>query len=143
MLWPPPAGLLEMWWKWWVVELIVKEVIFAINGAVDMVSSFASFVCNGLDNTLQAIAVVDISLKVVGSVTSNSLFLLSNHILKFEELSTHPLKLGDLILNSELREISILAGRLKSLWVWIGDNVIWNRRIRLDVDDFGFAGLPE
>lgn len=123
----------------WVVKLLIKRLIiliFSSNLPIEVVSSISSFLGYHLDETFQAITVLDLLFDVVCGMNPKSLLLLEDQICEFLQLCFHPLKLGNIILNAVLREIVLLAKVLKSLRVGVGGDLVGNREVCLDVHDF-------
>jgi hypothetical protein len=103
-----PLRLLE-WSLWEVTEFLIEFLIVAMELAYDLVRSMTSSVGNCLENTLQAITILDIILIAIGSMFGNGLLLLVDEIFELFKLSPHPIKFGNVLFDAVLREVGALA----------------------------------
>jgi hypothetical protein len=107
------------------------------------VSSLSCFVGNCLGNTLQTVTVLNVFFEVCMSMSSDSLLLGPDKILELHHLCSQPVKLVHLLFNDELWEVLLMVSWLQILWVGVGDHLIIQAKVGLDVDDLGRISLSE
>ena len=138
------VSMLAMFWKCLVCAMRGACPVVRLNPVECILRGLLGFVEHNLGETFEAVTILDLLLAVCRIVLSDSLLLCPDEMLELLNLCFQRAQIVHILFNLRLWEVLIfMTNAVKAVCVGVCDNVVWDGKISLDLEDLGRADLSE